>query len=114
MAEAVEQAIADLRYGSVVVNHWSALSYAFVSTTWGAFPGHTAEDVRSGIGVVHNTFMFDKPEKSVIRGPFMVMPRPAWFNDHKTGHELGPVMTQFNAAPSVRKMPQLLFNAVRG
>lgn len=114
VAEAVEQAIADLRYGSVAVNHWSALSYGFVSTTWGAHPGHTKESIGSGIGVVHNTYLFDKPQKSVIRGPFTVSPTPAWFVTHKTGHELGPKMAKFNAKPSILQIPSLLFSAIRG
>jgi acyl-CoA reductase-like NAD-dependent aldehyde dehydrogenase len=114
VAAAVEQAIADLRYGSVVVNHWPALSYAFVSTTWGAFPGHELHDIRSGIGVVHNTYLFDRPQKSVIRGPFRVFPRPAWFFDHATSYRLGPKMVRFNARPSAGQIPGLLFDAVRG
>src|SRR5439155_17350746 len=52
IAGALEQAIAELRFGSVVVNHWPAISYALVSTTWGAFPGHPVHDIRSGSGVV--------------------------------------------------------------
>jgi acyl-CoA reductase-like NAD-dependent aldehyde dehydrogenase len=33
---AVERALVGLRYGSVVVNHWSAVPYAMVSPPWGA------------------------------------------------------------------------------
>lgn len=114
IAAAVEKAIEDLRYGSVVINHWSALSYGFVSTTWGAYPGHTKEDIGSGIGVVHNTYMFDKPQKSVIRGPFTVTPKPAWFANNRTAHELGRKLTEFNAAPTPRGLLSLLWSAVRG
>jgi acyl-CoA reductase-like NAD-dependent aldehyde dehydrogenase len=114
VAAAVEKAIADLRFGSVVVNHWPALSYAFVSTTWGAFPGHELHDIRSGAGVVHNTFLFDRPQKSVIRGPFKVFPRPAWFFDNKMSHRIGPRMVRFNANPTAAQVPGLLFDALRG
>ncbi len=113
-ARAVEEAIADLRFGSVVVNHWAALSYAFVSTTWGAFPGHPKTDIRSGKGVVHNTYLFDKPQKSVIRGPFRVSPRPPWFLGHKTGPALGRKLTKFYYEPALRRIPSLLFSAIRG
>ena len=44
--------------------------YGLVSPTWGAYPGHTPEDIQSGSGVVHNTWLFDHPEKSVVRAPF--------------------------------------------
>ncbi|MEM9073448.1 MAG: aldehyde dehydrogenase family protein [Myxococcota bacterium] len=114
VAKAVEDAIEKLRYGSVVINHWSALSYGFVSTTWGAYPGHTREDIGSGIGVVHNTYLFDKPQKSVIRGPFTVFPTPAWFLNNKTAHEVGRKLSGFFADPEIRKVPSLLWSAIRG
>ena len=114
IARAVEQAIADLRAGSVVVNHWPAISYALVCTTWGAYPGHDVYDIRSGSGVVHNTYLFDKPEKSVIRGPFRVFPKPPWFVTNKASHEVAERMTKFEAAPSLAKLPGVVWAALRG
>jgi acyl-CoA reductase-like NAD-dependent aldehyde dehydrogenase len=114
VAEAVERAVADLRYGSVAVNHWAALNYAMVTPTWGAFPGHSTEDIRSGHGVVHNTYMFDKPQKSVLRGPFRVSPRPAWFIDNKNAAEIGRKMTYFNADPSFMRLPGLIWASLFG
>ena len=52
--------MADLRYGTVSVNHWAAVGYGLVITPWGAFPGHTRPDIQSGTGSVHNTLMFDR------------------------------------------------------
>ena len=112
--DAVERAIRDLRYGGIALNHWPALNYGLVSTTWGAYPGHTLEDIRSGRGVVHNTYLFDKPQKSVMRGPFRVFPKPAWFVSHKTAAALGRKFTYFNADPSVVRLPSLLWSAVGG
>jgi len=114
VAEAVERAIANLRYGSVAVNHWPGINYALVSPTWGAFPGHTDEDIRSGRGVVHNTYMFDQPQKSVLRGPFRVWPKPAWFIDHKTAATLGREMTYFNADPSLMRLPGIVWASLFG
>jgi len=114
VAEAVERAIANLRYGSVAVNHWAGLNYGMVTPTWGAFPGHPTEDIRSGHGVVHNTYMFDKPQKSVLRGPFRVWPRPAWFIDNKNAAEIGRKMTYFNADPSLMRLPGLIWANLRG
>ena len=114
VAEAVERAIAKLRYGSVAVNHWAGIVYGMVSTTWGAFPGHSVDDIRSGQGVVHNTFMFDRPQKSVLRGPFRPFPKPAWFIDHKNAVELGKRMTYFNADPSIARLPGLVWASLRG
>ena len=114
VARAVDQAIADLRVGSVVVNHWPAISYALVTTPWGAFPGHDAYDIRSGSGVVHNTYLFDKPEKSVIRGPFRVFPKPPWFVTNRQAQAIGEHMARFESAPSWAKLPALFWAALRG
>ncbi|MEM7605820.1 MAG: aldehyde dehydrogenase family protein [Myxococcota bacterium] len=111
---AVDKAIEDLRFGSVIVNHWAALSYGFVSTCWGAFPGHTDEDIRSGRGVVHNTYLFDRPQKTVVRGPFTVFPKPAWFVTNKTAHEIGRKLTSLYYDGSLLRVPSLLFSALRG
>jgi acyl-CoA reductase-like NAD-dependent aldehyde dehydrogenase len=110
----VEQAIEDLEYGSVVLNHWPALAYALASTTWGAYPGHTRQDIQSGIGVVHNTFLFDKPEKSVVRGPFVVKPKPPWFATNTRTHEIAPRLVDFEEDPSVLKFVKILWPALRG
>ncbi len=64
--------------------------------------------------MVHNSYLFDKPQKSVVRGPFVVKPRPAWFNDHKTCNKLGPLLTKFNGKPSVRSLLPMLGQALRG
>jgi acyl-CoA reductase-like NAD-dependent aldehyde dehydrogenase len=111
---AVDRAVANLRYGTVSVNHWAAVGYGLVVTPWGAFPGHTARDIQSGNGFVHNTLMFDRPQKTVVQAPFHVWPKPVWFSTHKTAHRLTPKLYQFEAAPSVAKLPGILGLAVRG
>ncbi|MGE5334339.1 MAG: aldehyde dehydrogenase family protein, partial [Nitrososphaerota archaeon] len=69
VARAVEQAVANLHYGTVSVNYWAGAGFVLGTTTWGAYPGHPLHDIRSGTGVVHNALMFDRPQKSVMRGP---------------------------------------------
>src|SRR5712691_687213 len=44
-AAAMERAIANLRYGSIGVNYWGGTGYTLGVTTWGAFPGHTIDDI---------------------------------------------------------------------
>lgn len=114
LGSVLDQAIADLKYGSVGVNHWPALSYALGVTTWGAYPGHTLDDIQSGIGVVHNTLMFSKPQKSVVYGPFRVFPRPPWFVTHKLAHKVAPKLFQLERTGSYLHLPALVWNAVRG
>lgn len=113
-AEALDGAVADLRYGSVVVNHWPALSYGLGSTSWGAFPGHTFQDIQSGIGVVHNTFLFDKPEKSVIYGPFRVFPKPPWFVTNKNTDQIGMRLVDFEQSPRFLAFLRLVKESMGG
>jgi acyl-CoA reductase-like NAD-dependent aldehyde dehydrogenase len=112
--QAVDRAIAGLRYGTVSVNHWAAVGYGLVVTPWGAFPGHTPQDIRSGTGFVHNTLMFDRAQKTVVQAPFYVWPKPVWFSTHKTASRLTARLYQFEAAPSLAKLPGILGLAVRG
>ncbi|CAM2069910.1 Aldehyde dehydrogenase family protein [Sulfidibacter corallicola] len=111
---AFEKALEDLRYGTISVNHWAAVCYAMGSTTWGAHPGHDIYDIQSGLDVVHNGYMFDKPMKSVVRGPFRPWPKPAWFATHKTSHYLGKKLTNFEASPSPLKLPGIFLEAFLG
>lgn len=114
LRDEVERAVADLRYGAVGLNQWPAMAYAFASTPWGAFPGHTLTDIQSGIGTVHNTFLFDRPEKSVVEGPFRVFPKPPWFVSHENAHEVGRRLVDFESNPSVSKLPGIFLAAIRG
>lgn len=113
-ARAVEQAIADLNYGTVTVNHWAAIGYGLVVTPWGAFPGHTRRDIQSGTGIVHNTLMFSRPQKTVVRAPFTVWPKPVWFATHRTAHRITPKLVRFEAEPSAAKLPGIFSLALRG
>lgn len=111
---AFEQALADLRYGGIAVNAFAGVNYALVVTTWGAFPGHPLTDIQSGRGVVHNAFMFDNPQKSIVRAPFRIKPTPLWFADHKTQGSTAKALAEMEAYPSFLKLPKLIANAVRG
>ena len=111
---AIEQAVADLRYGSIGVNIWHAMSFAFATTVWGAYPGHPITDIQSGSGFVGNAYLFARPQKSVVRGPFVATPAPAWF---ATNAHAGAVMRKllaFEVRPSWAKLPGLLAAALKG
>ncbi len=114
LGPAVERAVAELRYGTVSLNHWPAIGFALAVLPWGAYPGHTPEDIQSGTGVVHNTLMFSRAEKAVLRGPFRAFPKPVWFVGHRRAHELFPRLTRLEAAPSPLKLPGILAAALRG
>ncbi len=111
---AFEQAIADLRYGTVSVNHWSSLGFALGITPWGAFPGHARNDIGSGTGVVHNALMFSRAQKTVLRAPFRAWPKPVWFTTHRTAARLVPKIVRFEADPSLWRLAGILPLAVWG
>jgi aldehyde dehydrogenase (NAD(P)+) len=120
-----EAEIARLRYGCIAVNLWTGAGFLLSETSWGAFPGHPIDDVQSGIGTVHNTMMFDHPEKSVLYGPFHpfpngllagkfgLLPMPPWFVSHKSAHKVAQQLFWFEAKPSWLKIPGIVFHALR-
>jgi hypothetical protein len=111
---AIEQAVADLRYGSIGVNIWHAMSFAFSTTVWGAYPGHPITDIQSGSGFVGNAFLFARPQKSVVRGPFVAKPAPAWFATNANAGVVMRKLLAFEVQPSWAKLPGLLAAALRG
>jgi acyl-CoA reductase-like NAD-dependent aldehyde dehydrogenase len=111
---AIERALADLRYGTVSLNAWAALGFALGTTTWGAFPGHLPTDIGSGVGVVHNTLMFGRPQKTVIRAPFRPILKPVWYVSHRTAHRLTPRLSRFEAGPSPLALPAIFVLALLG
>jgi acyl-CoA reductase-like NAD-dependent aldehyde dehydrogenase len=115
VAAAVERAIANLRYGAVAVNYWAAAAYLLGATPWGGYPGHDIYDIQSGNEVVHNTLMFARAQKSVVRAPFRAQPTPPWFvtRAQVTG-EVFRRLSALEAAPSPWKVPGIVWAAVRG
>ena len=111
--ESVERAIAHLRYGTVGINIWAGAGFTFGTTTWGAFPGHELHNIQSGVGVVHNTLMFSRPQKSVLWGPFRGALTPPWFVTHgKIARNLFPKLVAFEASPSPLKVPGIMAAAL--
>jgi aldehyde dehydrogenase (NAD(P)+) len=123
---ALDRAIADLEYGAVGVNVWNAVAFLLAQTTWGAYPGHTLEDIGSGIGVVRNSFLFDRPQKTVVRGSFYpfprswlhgdpsLLPRPPWFVTNRTAQVTARRVATIAVDPRLRRIPGIFWSALRG
>lgn len=121
-----EELIASLHYGTIAVNAWTGVGYLTPNATWGAFPGHTLEDVQSGIGVVHNALLLAQPERTVVQGPFRpaprsvfhqewtISPKPPWFVNNKTSATTGRRLTRLAANPSPLGLPGIFASALRG
>ncbi|MEZ5740308.1 MAG: aldehyde dehydrogenase family protein [Burkholderiaceae bacterium] len=121
-----EQIIAQFRYGTVAINAWTGLGFLSMACPWGAFPGHLLDDVKSGIGFVHNTFMFDRVERVLIEAPFRpfprnllsgrfsLLPRPPWFITNRKQDRIGELLTRFQYKPGWLKLPRIFINALLG
>ena len=126
LGSAFEDALAQLRYGCIGVNLWCGIGFGLAPVTWGAHPGHTLNDVQSGIGWVHNTYLFDRPQKSVVYGPFAEFPRsalkgetstapkPPWFVSNRRALDVSRRLEGFEASRGWRHVPGLFAAALRG
>jgi hypothetical protein len=126
LGDELDRAVARLRDGGIGINIWVGAAFLLARAAWGAFPGRSYADVQSGIGVVHNALMFDRPQKTVVFAPFRPFPRsvahrelalfpkPPWFLDNKTSESTVRKLTEFAANPSGRRLPALLASALRG
>jgi acyl-CoA reductase-like NAD-dependent aldehyde dehydrogenase len=110
----LEHAVSALRYGGVGINVWPGVLFGLGVTTWGAFPGNTRAEIGSGVGIVHNSLLFDHAERSVAWAPSITRPKPPWFADHRNLPDLGRRITRFEAAPSWSELPLLGLSALRG
>ncbi|MGW6421165.1 aldehyde dehydrogenase family protein [Nocardia sp. NPDC055053] len=126
LGAAFDDLIEELRYGTVAVNAWTGVGYLTPTASWGAFPGHTLADVQSGIGVVHNAWLIDRVERTVVRGPFRpaprsllhgeraISPKPPWFVGNKTAASTGRLLAGFAADPGWTRLPAIFASALRG
>lgn len=118
-----DNAIANLHYGTIAINAWTGFGYLAAGAPWGAFPGHTMNDVQSGIGVVHNALLIDSPERTVVQGPFRPFPRsfgggelslfpkPPWFVTSRSATATGRKLVHFAKKPSWLRMPAVFGKA---
>ncbi|MEO7039070.1 MAG: aldehyde dehydrogenase family protein [Candidatus Elarobacter sp.] len=125
LGPAFDAAIAALRYGSVTINTWPGVGYLLPAASWGAYPGNTLANAGSGIGCVHNTFLFDRPQKTLLYAPFTPFPRsmldgertllplPPWFVTHRRADVVGRRMFAFAANPSAARMAATVIAAMR-
>jgi hypothetical protein len=92
-AKAFDRLVANLKFGTIGINYWGGGSYVAGSTPWGAFQEANGAVSESGVGVVNNTFMLANTQKTVLRAPFKLRPKPVWF-----------LSRRHNAAEAFRKL----------
>jgi hypothetical protein len=110
----ISQALGTLRYGCVSVNQWSALAYSLLTPPWGGAPGASLEDAQSGIGQVHNTYLLERVEKTILYGPLVNFPKPVWFPGHRNALRVGRELIGLYHQPSNYRLMKLFQHALMG
>lgn len=122
----LEAALSDLRYGSIGINAWCGLGFLLGYTPWGAYPGHTLQNIGSGIGFVHNAFLLKHVQKTVSFMPFRPVPRslfsgdltfspkPPFFVTNRTGLTTAKRLVEFLATDRISSLPGIFASALRG
>ncbi|KAJ9522452.1 hypothetical protein QJQ45_008261 [Haematococcus lacustris] len=57
--------------------------------------GGQAGAVDSGVGLVHNTLLFDTAEKGVLHAPWRMHPKPIWHLDNRAQEEVSQALLRF-------------------
>lgn len=113
-SQAFEEAVAGLRYGCITVNAPGTMGFGVTKLTWGAFPGHPPHDIQSGNCTVHNTLMFDHPQKSVLYVPWRYHPYPPWSSFNANAENIFPAINSFFEAPSLLRLLRVVPRALVG
>lgn len=121
-----EELLQKLRYGTIAVNAWTGLAFLLAPCPWGGFPGGSSLDPQSGVGTVHNTFMLEGTERTIVSGPWRpfprsllswrptLLPRPPWFITNRRQDVIGRLLTHFQFSPGWSKLPRIFANALLG
>jgi len=113
---ALEELLASLQYGCVVLNGTGLVGFALTPLTWGGFVGRsTLHDVQSGIGIVHNSFLVDNVQKSVLRVPWAALPfTNYWDHRHRNVPAMGRHLVAFGAKEGFLNFVKVAWAALRG
>lgn len=103
-----------LRYGVVALNQWSGVAFALMSPPWGGHPSSQPQDIQSGTGWVHNSFMLTGIEKTILEGPLVVVPKPVWLASHPAPEPVAWALCQLFQNPSLWNLSTLGFHAIKG
>ena len=121
-----EEILNDLKYGTIAINAWTGVAFLVTVCPWGGYPNATLDKVGSGIGNVHNTFMLESVERTVVQAPWRpfprgvlsgqltLLPRPPWFISNRQQHHVGKLLTKFQYKPSFLKLPRIFAHALLG
>jgi len=104
----------ELKYGTVAINEWSALGFVIPSLPWGGYPGNRDNDIQSGQGYVHNSNLFESPQKGIVYSKFRISPLidPPWFITNRKAHRIFKHLTYYQATKSKINLIKLIFSTL--
>ena len=110
----LEKYIEDLEYGTVAINEWAALGFVIPSLPWGGYPGNKDNDIQSGQGYVHNSLLFESPQKGILYSKFRLsrLIDPPWFVTNKKAHRIFKNLTYYQATNSKINLIKLMFSTL--
>ncbi len=111
VAEAVNIAIENLRYGSIVINSLGVMAHYMTTTPWGGYLGTDIYDIQSGAGFVNNPLMFDRVQKSVVYTAFKPIADP-FLADQSNNYDWFHQDTRYHENPSVGNLFNLIMKAM--
>jgi acyl-CoA reductase-like NAD-dependent aldehyde dehydrogenase len=106
----VDDAIQDLRYGCVGINLWCGAAFLIPQIPWGGAAGNSPNQVRSGIGSVHNSLRIMGSTKTVLRGPLRPLGgrfRPPWFATQRNAAAIGKTLSDYERTASLTKLARI-------
>ena len=65
-AKEFDSIVAEMNFGIVGINLWTAYAYSMPNLIWGA----SSRNSQSGIGFLGNSCLFENPSKTILRAPF--------------------------------------------
>ena len=106
--------VENLKYGTVAINEWSALGFVIPTLQWGGYPGNKDNDIQSGQSIVHNSLLFESPQKGVVYSRFRLSPiiDPPWFVTNKKAHRIFKNLTYYQATKSKINLVKLIFSTL--
>lgn len=110
----LDECVDRLRYGVVAQNQWSGVVFALMSPPWGGHPSSTRQDIQSGTGWVHNSFMLTGIEKTVLEAPLVVLPKAVWLASHPAPESVAWSLCRLFQNPSLWNLSTLGYHAMKG
>ena len=106
--------VEELKYGTVAINEWSALGFVIPTLPWGGYPGNKDNDIQSGQGYVHNTLLFESPQKGIVYSRFRLSPiiDPPWFVTNNKAHRIFKNLTYYQATKSKINLIKTIFSTL--